>query len=116
MDTQTMMMIIVVQIVFWGSLVGIIYIFISARNKERLALINKGVDASIFKMDKTERRLDALKWGLVIVAVGIGVFAGSIMTETRILDQGPAFVSMPLIFGGLGLLTYYFLVKNNKED
>ena len=38
---------VIVPVIF-GVIFGIFYLFISARNKERLALIEKGADASIF--------------------------------------------------------------------
>ena len=46
--------VIIIPAIF-GVLFGIYYLFISARNKERMALIEKGADASIFYSSKNKR-------------------------------------------------------------
>ena len=43
---------IIVPVLF-GTIFGIVYLFISSRHKERMALIEKGTDASIFYAAKT---------------------------------------------------------------
>ena len=44
---------VIIPVIF-GVIFGIYYLFISARNKERLALIEKGADATIFYGKKKE--------------------------------------------------------------
>ncbi|MEJ2162095.1 MAG: hypothetical protein P8X60_01910 [Robiginitalea sp.] len=39
---------VIVVVLFWAVLFGIAYLYFSTRHKERLALIEKGVDASVF--------------------------------------------------------------------
>ena len=39
---------VAVLAVIFGSIFGVFYLYFSTRNKERLALIEKGADASIF--------------------------------------------------------------------
>lgn len=43
--------VIILPIIF-GVIFGIYYLYISARNRERLALIEKGAEASIFLQQK----------------------------------------------------------------
>ena len=67
--------IIAIPVVF-GVIFGIFYLFISARNRERLALIEKGADASIFY---GKNRNVTPAWKVVIInlallLMGIGVF------------------------------------------
>ena len=45
------MEVIIIGIIF-GSIFGVFYLYFSTRNKERLALIEKGADASIFMKGK----------------------------------------------------------------
>ena len=45
------MEVIIMGIIF-GSIFGVFYLYFSTRNKERLALIEKGADASIFMKGK----------------------------------------------------------------
>lgn len=110
MDATTMTTGIIAILSVFGSLFGVIYVFISARNRERLALIEKGQSASIFRKDPTP--LSGLKWGLLVLCVGLGVLVGSILGRIGLLEESLAILSFSLIFGGLGLLAFYMLIKD----
>ena len=43
---------ILIPITMFAAIFGIVYLYFSTRNKERLALIEKGADASIFVKGK----------------------------------------------------------------
>ena len=62
---------------------GIVYLHLSTRNKERLALIEKGADASIFMKGKSNAspiwKILLLNLALLLMAIGIGVFIASIL-------------------------------------
>jgi hypothetical protein len=107
---------IILFISMFGSAFGIVYVAITARNKERLALIEKGMDSSIFQTQETHGRYNALKWGLVIVGVGIGLIFGNIFDMNGIMDEEVAYFAMTLVFGGLGLLVYYLLIRKIKPE
>jgi hypothetical protein len=91
---------------------GMWYIFITARNKERLALIEKGGSPDLFKINSGFR---SLKLGLFLVGVAIGIIAGYYLKEGG-MDEGPAFFSMIFLFGGIALVITHFLEKKNKEN
>jgi len=68
---------------------GIFYLFYSTRNKERLALIEKGTDAKIFMKgyEKTGIRNPAPFWkvfilnlGLLAMGIGFGILLGSLLS------------------------------------
>ncbi len=108
---------ILVPIALFATIFGIIFVAVSARNKERMALIEKGMDASIFKEARdTHGRYNALKWGLVIVGVGIGLILGNIFDIHGVMDDDVAYFAMVFVFGGLGLLTYYLLIRKIKPE
>jgi len=108
---------ILVPIALFASIFGIVYIAVTAKNKERLALIEKGMDASIFKeATQTHGRYGALKWGLVIVGIGIGLILGNIFDMNGIMDEEVAYSAMVFVFGGIGLLTYYLLIRRIKPE
>jgi predicted MFS family arabinose efflux permease len=91
---------------------GMWYIFITARNKERLALIEKGGSPDLFKINSGFR---SLKLGLFLVGVAIGIIAGYYLKEGG-MDETPAFFSMIFLFGGIALVVTHFLEKKNKEN
>ena len=99
-------------IAFFAMVFGIYYFYFTTRNKERLALIDKGADASLFKTPSeprdSRRFFHPLKVGLFMVGLGIGVVAGYFVGELG-MHQGASYPSMIFVFGGIGLLVYYLL-------
>ena len=51
------MEVLIAFIAFFATVFGIYYVHITTRNKERMALIEKGADASLFKLVKKVRDL-----------------------------------------------------------
>ncbi len=98
-----------IPVAFFAMVYGIVYLFV--RRKERLALIEKGADASIFE---SARQPSSLKWGLLFVGIGTGILLGKVLAVYTTLDEEPAFFSMICLFGGLGLIIYH-LVAGKME-
>jgi len=104
---------ILVPLGAFAMIVSIVYII--ARRKERLTLIQHGADASSLKMDKASN--DSLKFGLLMIGIAVGILLGNVISETTSVQEEVAYFSMTLICGGISLLIYYFLMKKqNKED
>jgi predicted MFS family arabinose efflux permease len=99
---------IVAIISVFSTIIVVAYLFFSSRHKIRMALIQHGQDASIFKEDKDAN--SALKFGMVAVGVGLGLFAGGLLDSIG-MEEGPAYFGMMLIFGGASLILYYLIVK-----
>lgn len=98
------------------SLVGFVfYYFFHIRNKERMALIEKGADANMFYTPKKQNPLAVLKWALLIIGVAIGLFIASLIDYYTDMEEAIYF-AMILLFGGLGLLTYYFIARRNVQN
>ena len=81
-----------------------VYLYYTSRHRERMALIERGVDASIFKVNQDPTT--ALKYGIVLVLAGIGVLMGYLL-ESIGLPAFVAYFSMILIFSGTGLVGFY---------
>ena len=79
-----------------------------------MALIESGHDAGLFKSAPQEQT--ALKWGLLLLFLGVAAGFGIYLDV--VLDNDGPLVTFPLslVGGGLGLLTYYFLIKNEKDS
>jgi hypothetical protein len=107
----------------------VIWKHIEARNRERMAIIDKGMSAEdireLFHQERRERRnpnpLTNLKWGLLVFFVGIGWFVGDALS-TRIYNQyenvsyntHDLLPATMFISGGLALLIFY-IVASKKE-
>ncbi len=101
-------------IAFFATIFGIFYFFISTRNKERLALIEKGADASLFNTGK-EKVFNwswskfTLKIGMLAIGIALGIIAGSVLSDNGVLHNEVAFFSMIFLFGGISLVLFYIL-------
>lgn len=94
---------------FHAAVIVFIYMFFTSRNRIRMALIEQGKDAGIFRKDF--RTITALRNGMVGLMGGVGLLLGYFLERTGV----PGFVaysSMVLIFGGLGLIGFYWYVKS----
>src|SRR5665213_1360314 len=79
-----------IPISFFIMLFGIIYLFLSTRNKERLALIDKGVDAGIFMKGKSTAdvgKVIILNLALLLMGIGVGVFIALILSTYTSLNS-----------------------------
>jgi hypothetical protein len=97
----------------FSSTIVLFYLFFNSRHKIRMALIESGKSAGIFK--EARDSYAALKYGMVAVGVGLGLLVGSTLESDTFPAPLPHF-SMMLILGGGGLILYYLLVKKKHDN
>jgi hypothetical protein len=102
---------VLIPISVFAMVLGIVYLVV--RKKERMALIEKGLTADV--LDSHRRAPSSLKWGMVLLGVGIGILLGRILAEYTMLGEEESFFSMVFLFGGLSLLVYYFVERNMEK-
>jgi hypothetical protein len=107
---------VLVPLAFFASIFGVVYVIIAARNRERLALIEKGMDAAIFDRNRKpfDRKNTALMFGILFIGLSVGLIAGAILHKMDVLPEPVPFFAMILLFGGISLLVYYSII-NRKE-
>ena len=94
---------------------GMWYIYITARNKERLALIEKGANPELFKsMSNENAGFRRFKNGLFLIGIAIGVLAGYYLSEGGMKEE-PAYFSMIFLFGGIALVSSFFMQKKYQN-
>ncbi|MDI3525929.1 MAG: hypothetical protein PWR03_112 [Tenuifilum sp.] len=114
MDVNVLALFIpIISILVTGA--AVIY-YLWAQNKERLAMIEKGVDPSKFIRTRPVNNNSVAKWGLLLIGVAVGIIVGAILQHFTKLDEGALMFASILLFGGLGLLTYYFTVGKKSEQ
>jgi hypothetical protein len=100
---------IIINLGLFTAVILAIYYNVRARNKERMALIEKGVDISeIYK--KKESSNGFFKFGVIVIGIAIGLIFGVIFSESEILPAVVSYFSMILLFGGAGVLFANYLV------
>lgn len=125
MDTEKLIGLIIAVVAVIGGLgIGALVLYLAipagnkeklaqmeARNKERLLLIEKGMDPAI--LNKT-RSHGPLLWGLLLTGVGFGLIIGYLVSRATSFDQHILMHSLGLLFGGVGLIIYY--IYRRKSD
>jgi len=107
--------VIIVPILF-GVIFGIIYLFFSTRNKERMALIEKGgIGAEIFNKGNRQTapiwKVFILNVALLLMGIGIGIFIATILDHYTSLGDSiyPATI---FTTAGIALFAGFNMTKN----
>ena len=103
---------IFVPLAFFLALFAILYVYWTTRTKERLALIDKGLDVSVFKTDCN--KLGLVKWGVFLIFAAVGVFTAHLLSQ--VFNEVAAYFSMILFFGGVGLIVAYFVTSKMAKN
>lgn len=100
----------------------IILWYLYSRHRERMRLIEKGltpeeVKSYFAEAKKPKNPYAALKWGILFLFVGLGIFVSQILYNMYDFDEGLGF-GIVFMFGGAGLLLYYAIItsKTRKEE
>jgi hypothetical protein len=104
-----------IPIAFFAAVVLSLYFYFRARNKERLALIEKGRDLDISKMKwGTNNHYWPLKTGLFFIGISLGLLFGYILEKNVDIHEPVAYLSMMFLFGGIALVVGN-LIKMGKD-
>jgi hypothetical protein len=103
-----------------ATVFGLGYIYYTTRNRERMALIEKGADASLFNTGKEGGKTFinwskfTLKIGMLAIGIALGIIVGSLFAERSVLDEDASYSSMVFFFGGLSLVVFYIIDRKWK--
>jgi len=130
MDTQNVYGLIIAGIAVTGGLaIGAISIAVSvpwsfkeklakldAKNKERLALIEKGYKPEEVFREKKGPGQDPLFWGLLLAGIGLGIFVGYSLYLMTGWNRTVMTNSMAIFLGGVGLIAYHLYRKKSDDQ
>jgi len=106
---------IILTVTFFATVFGIVYMALTIRNRERMALIEKGADASLFYPERAKaapgRTFWTLKAGMLAMGIGIGFVIGNLLDTYTTMQEEGAYFSMIFLFGGLGLVLNYLIER-----
>ena len=111
---------ILIPISLFLAIFGIVYLFLSTRNRERLALIEKGADASIFMRGKDNSapfwKVLLLNFALLLMGIGLGIFIASILHFNLGMDEDVAYPGTIFLMAGIGLFVGFNMTKNLDKE
>jgi ABC-type Fe3+-siderophore transport system permease subunit len=100
---------VLIPISMFASTFGILYVYFSSRHRERMALIDKGADPSLFR-NPIRSGAGTLKFGLLLVGVALGILMGALLTGiVPAMREETANFSMIFLFGGLALIVNHLI-------
>lgn len=93
---------------------GVVYVVISANNKENMAMIEAGMNPKSSKAKGHSK----LRNALLAVTVPIGILIGNLTYDVFDMEAAPTAVVFAFLFGGLGLIATYFIerTQSNRND
>jgi hypothetical protein len=101
------------------------YFYLRFRNKERMALIEKGIDVSeIYKSRDITFKFPWLRLGILVLAIGLGVGFGYLFAiqppppfnNQTTYNDGPVILTFSiLVFGGLGIIIGNIIERSGKK-
>ncbi len=111
----------VVFMFLFAIIFGIFYLFYSTRNKERLALIEKGVDAKIFMQGERKKstltgRIIVLNLALLLMGIGLGIFLGLIIDTYTSINEDAVYPAMIFLMAGVGLFAGFNITKKLDNE
>ena len=86
------------------------------KNQERLRMIDKGINPEGNLSISEYRKQTNLKNGILFISLGIGLLIAQILILTiDKLDNFLTYLTMLLIFGGIGFLINYSILRKSSD-
>lgn len=100
---------VLIPFAFFALVFASLYVHLTTRNKERLALIEKGASPELFKSrSDINYGYVGFKLGMFFIGIAFGLVAGYLLASYG-MQEVPAYFSMIFLFGGIGLVVSYLL-------
>lgn len=104
---------IIISLGFFAAIILSIFFLVKTRNKERMAIIEKGGDLSELYRKKRSGH-GFFKVGMVVVGLALGLILAGFIENAHILPEGLSYFAMILLGGGSGIILANYLITNNK--
>jgi len=114
---------ILIPLTIFGGAAVVLWKFFEGRHKERMAMIEKGVTPAEFKSPPPApfrlwqgSVLSNLKWGLLLVFVGVGLLVGQQLEYYFGFHEESAVFGSMLITGGCALIIFYIIAAKKLKE
>ena len=107
---------ILVPLGAFAMVFGIVYVGVTANHRERMAMIEAGMNPD----DSKHKKHSKMRAGLLLLLVPMGILIGNLLSNSiEVLKNDELGLIFAFLFGGLALVLSYFLEKkfnNESED
>jgi len=97
-----------VSVAAFAAIFGIAYLYFISRHRERIAMLDRGIDPKTFQKEG-----QSLKYGLLAIGIAIGTVAGAILKMNG-MEKNTSFISMIFLFSGISLVIYHLITSVKK--
>jgi hypothetical protein len=112
---------VIVPLALFAMIFGIVYVTVTSKHRQRMAMIEKGMEPGLLKEREVPFR--TLRNGLVLVGAGFGLFFGYLL-DSRMPGYGvngdmgdtplPYFM-MVMLCCGIALIAHHFIAKPQQD-
>jgi hypothetical protein len=112
---------VAVLAIIFGTIFGVFYLFISTRHKERLALIDKGMEAKIFSRGNSNNpspfwKVFVLNLAVLLMGIGIGVLSAMILEQAFGFYEDALYPGIIFLTAGAALFVGFTLTKKLEKE
>ena len=97
--------------VFFILIAVLIFLYIMAKQKERMLLIEKGIDITKLRSKKYAHYTN-IRIGILLIALAVGLIVGYIISSITGINVYITYAVCLLMCEGIGFLIYYHINKN----
>jgi hypothetical protein len=92
---------------------GLIGYYMKTKNQERIKLIEKGINPDDGINITDYRKQTNVRNGVLFISLAVGLFAGHLLViNIEKLDSFITYLSMLMLFGGIGFLINFLILRN----
>jgi len=107
--------------IIFGSVFGVFYLFFSTRNKERLLLIEKGMEAKIFSRGDANNpapfwKVFILNMAVLLMGIGVGVLTAMIIEASFNFYEDALYPGIIFLTAGIALFVGFTLTKKLDKE
>ena len=111
---------ILIPISLFLMIFGVFYLIYSTRNRERMALIEKGVDASIFLKGRSNGvpswKIIILNTAFLLIGIGLGFFIALFLSTYTQMNSDVVYPATIITMSGVGLLVGFNRAKDLDKE
>ena len=112
---------VIVPIFLFGGAAAVLWKYFEGRHKERLAMIERGMNPGDLKTSAPRQLrkgsvLGNLKWGLLFVFAGVGLLVGQQLHYYFGFQEEVAGFAGVFIAGGLALIVFYLIASKKLTE